>query len=209
MLITIFFIPFIGCQFSSPPASEVALSYYKLLIHQDASQIISLNIMDEEMSQLVIDNVNENLRQQILSDLSVENRITLSDDQIYSIQEAYLALLKQLDCHAISSPNGNTQIVTLTSSCVDFNTLTNNATQLALNQVNISDYRQHADYLSDLIHAYIIHLIKGYETAKPLEITQETHFVFTKKNGLWLPEDYEAFTKELCMLIDYNESLQK
>ncbi len=203
MLISIFLIPLTSLQLSSPSATDVALSYYTLLFKQDASQIISFNIMDEEMSQTFLNNLDTNLQTQIATELSMENRITPSKEQITSIKQAYLLLLSQLNCTATSKKEDNCYIVTLSSNCIDFNALSKQATTKALGEVNISNYKEHTTYLQDLLNAYVPYLLEVYHNAHPLEATQEAEFIFTKQNGLWLPEDYEAFLSTLCQLIIY------
>lgn len=204
MLIPLCLILLTLCLFSSPSASEVALSYYSLFIKQDASPVISSKIMDKETAHLVLDNVKEHFRNQIINDLSIEGRITLSSDQLNQIETAYFELLSQLECSATSTKNGNRYIVTLHSTCIDFDAISDQATQYALSEINISHYGQHADYLSDLVNAYTSYLVKSYENTKPLQVTQEAQFTFTKQHGLWLPENYEAFTNVLTDLIYFS-----
>lgn len=206
MLIPLSFILLTGCHLSSPSASEVAQGYYSLLIKQDPSPMLSLEIMNEETVYELLSNTSQNLKAQIATGLSMEGRITLSNEQIDTIEKAYFDLLSRLECTITSQKKRDQYIVTISSQCIDFSSITEEATQLALNDVNISKYAHHTDYLSHLSQAYIPHLVQGYAQATPLDITQEASFTFTKQHGLWLPSDYEAFLSGLCNLIEYTPS---
>lgn len=190
----------------STSVSEAALSYYKLFIKQDPTSAISIG-MSEETAQQILDNMHENLKLQITETLSMDNRITLTSEQINLVEAAYLEALKSLDASASSTETDDGYNVTITSSYIDFNTINKTAINAALNEVDVMDYLDEIAYFTDVTSAYITHVVDEYQKATPESDTQEATFIFTKQNNLWLPEDYSDFVSGLYAITSKNPSI--
>ena len=189
----------VGCC-KQASATDVALSYYDLLIKQDSTQVTSLG-MTQETAETILNNIHQTLRTQIKENLLPNNPIAITDEQITSIEDAYFKTLQKLNATATSKKKNKSYIVTLSSSYIDFNAINQSATDLALKEVDILKYSNQNTYLTDLTTAYISHLLEGYHNATPSQTTHEAEFVFTKQNGIWLPEDYQTFVNQIYSLI--------
>ncbi|MBQ1274632.1 MAG: hypothetical protein U0L26_13930 [Cellulosilyticum sp.] len=201
-LIYILLSSLLGCK-QTPSASEVALGYYNLLIKQDSSNVISLG-MSPQTAHIVISNLHTTLRNQIENQLSMNQLITLTDEQITTIENAYLSTLHQLNATAHSKRIGlNAYNVTLSSPSINFDEINQNAANKALKQVSILDYPNETTYLSNLTETYISYLIEGYTHAIPASHSSEASFIFTKQHGLWLPKNQEDFVSRVCNLVNF------
>ena len=196
---TILLVTLTSCN-QHPSPSDVALSYYELLIKQNSSQMEALG-MSKETADSITANIKENLTTQITQNLSSEAIPNLPEDQLLQLQTAYFKALSKLSATATHTKGNKMCEVTLSTPCIDFTQLNEKATNLALNEVNISEYNDKDLYLSHLTTAYIKYLTEAYENAAPEEISNTATFTFTKQNGIWLPKDYDSFATELCSLI--------
>lgn len=183
-----------------PSPSKVALSYYELLIKQNSSQMEALG-MSKETADSITTNIEENLTAQITQNLSSDAIPNIPEDQLLQLQTAYFKALSKLSATATHTKGNKMCEVTVSTSCIDFAQLNKKATELALKEVNISEYNDKDLYLSQLTTAYITYLSEAYENATPEETSNTATFTFKKQNGIWLPEDYNAFATELCGLI--------
>ena len=199
IVISIFLTFFTSCS-KGPTPSEVALSYYDLIIKQDSQKVEALG-MPSETAHSIISKLKQNLSEQIADSLSIASPNQVSKEQLERIQTAYFDALHKLNATASFVQSGASSEVTLSTTCLDFKTLNEWATDHALEQVDILNYIDKDLYITDLTSAYIDYLIQAYEDAIPETSTNEATFTFTKQNGLWLPEDYEAFASKLCELI--------
>lgn len=188
-----------ACQ-KSPSASSVALNYYELIIKQNASGIISLG-MPDETAKAITSQIRENLNTQISEKLGMNGRISIDNSKINQVAEAYLTSLQKLHATATDRKKGDYYLVTLSTSYIDYAAIDEKATQQALKEVDIRQFSDEVLYLTTLTDAYISHLITGYQNAEPSETYNESTFMFTSQNGLWLPSDYDTFTSELCNLV--------
>ena len=190
---------FTACQ-KSPSASSIALNYYDLIIKQNTSDIISLG-MPAETAEAITSHIKENLQTQISEKLCMNGRITIDQHKILQVQEAYLASLQKLQATASDQKEGDHYLVTLSTSYIDYAAIDEQATSAALKEVDISQFTDEVLYLTTLTDAYISYLIAGYQNATPSQTFNESTFIFTSQNGLWLPSDYDAFVAELCNLV--------
>ena len=204
IVISILLTFFTSCN-KSPSPSEVALSYYNLIIKQDSQAIEALG-MPSETATSMISELKENLTGQIADNLSIASSNQVSKEQLESIQAAYFNALHKLNATATFVQSGHSCEVTLSTTCLDFKALDEWATDHALAQVDILNYIDKDLYLTDLTSAYIDYLVESYENATPETTKNEATFTFTKQNGLWLPEDYESFITKLCELIISNNN---
>lgn len=194
-----------ACQ-KSPAASHVALNYYELIIKQNASDIISLGISDET-AKAVASDIKENLHTQISKKLGMNGRISINNSKITQVEDAYLASLQKLHATASDQKESDHYLVTLSTSYIDYAAIDENATYEALKEVDIRQFSDEVLYLSTLTDVYISHLISGYQNAEPSETYNESTFTFTLQNGLWIPDDYDAFTKEVCNLVSASSKM--
>lgn len=194
-----------ACQ-KSPSASNIALNYYDLIIKQNSSAIVSLG-MSNETAEAIISQIKENLHTQISEKLSMDGRISVDNSKVTQIAEAYLASLQKLQVAASAQKEGNHYLVTLSTSHIDYTAIDKKATDAALKEVDISQFTDEVLYLSTLTDAYISYLITGYQSAEPSTTHNESTFVFTSQNGLWLPSDYDSFVTELCNLVSTSNEL--
>ena len=200
IVISIFLLTFFANCSKTPAPSEIALSYYDLIIKQDSQGLEALG-MPSETAASIIAELKENLTGQITNSLSIDSPTQVSKEQLESIQAAYFNALHKLNATATFVQSGHCCEVTLSTTCLDFKALNEWATDHALAQVDILNYIDKDLYLTDLTSTYIDYLVEAYENATPEASTNEATFTFTKRNGLWLPEDYEAFASKLCDLI--------
>ena len=194
-----------ACQ-KSPSASHVALTYYELIIKQNTSDIISLGISDETAKAIATD-IKENLHTQISEKLDMNGRISIANSKITQVEEAYLASLQKLHATASDQKEDDCSLVTLSTSYIDYAAIDEAATLEALNEVDIRQFSDQALYLSTLTDVYISYLVSGYQNAEPSKTYNESTFTFTLQNGLWLPDDYDAFTTELCNLVSTSNKM--
>lgn len=190
----------IGCH-HTPNASEMSLGYYNLIIKQDPSVMISFG-MPEDTAATIIVQIHETLKTEIKEELSMAEHLTIDDTQIESIESAYLSALQKLNATATAKKSGKAYTITLSTTYMDFTQIDEEATALALKEVDISHYTDEKAYLSDLTTAYIHHLTLLYDSSEPTEETNQADFTFIKQNGLWLPEDNETFITTLCNLVN-------
>lgn len=188
-----------ACQ-KSPSASQIALSYYDLIIKQNTSDIISLG-MPNDTAKAITSHIKENLHTQITEELCMNQRITIDESKITQVEEAYLTSLQKLSRTATNQKEGENYLVTLSTTYIDYAAIDEVATEEALKEIDISHFTDEVLYLSTLTDAYISHLITGYQNAEPSILYNEETFTFTSQNGLWLPEDYDSFVTELCELV--------
>lgn len=208
---TLYFVFILGllllsaCQ-KAPSASNIALNYYDLIIKQNSSAIVSLG-MSTETAETIISQIKENLRTQISEKLSMDGRVGVDNSKVTQIADAYLASLQKLQVSASTQKEDNHYLVTLSTSHIDYTAIDKQATDAALKEVAISQFTDEVLYLSTLTNAYISHLITGYQNAEPSATYNESTFVFTSQNGLWLPSDYDFFVTELCNLVSTSNEL--
>lgn len=188
-----------SCQ-DSPSASHVALNYYDLIVHQNTSPIISLG-MPKETADTIVATIHLNLHQQIKERLSMNQLISVDEEKITQVEEAYFAALAKLTATAEERQKGSRMYVTLSTPYIDTAAVDAAATQSALQEVDITDFTDQTLYLTELTNAYIPHLIEGYETCPVSSDYHEATFEFMLQNGIWLPLDYEAFVSSLCSLV--------
>ena len=188
-----------ACQ-KSPSASQIALSYYDLIIKQNTSDIISLG-MPNDTAEAITSHIKENLHTQIAEKLCMNQRITIDDRKITQLEEAYLTSLQKLSRTASHQKEGENYLVTLSTTYIDYAAIDEIATEAALKEIDISQFTDEVLYLSDLTDAYISHLITGYQNAEPSTLSNTETFTFTSQNGLWLPADYDSFVAGICELV--------
>lgn len=188
-----------ACQ-KTPSASHTALHYYELIIKQNTSDIISLG-MPTKTAETITSQIKENLHTQIKEKLSMNGRITIENSKITQIEEAYIASLQKLQATASEKKENKHYLVTLSTSYIDYAAIDEEAIEAALKEVDISAFKDEVLYLTTLADAYISHLISGYQNAVPSTEYNESTFIFTSQNGLWLPKDYDTFVTELCNLV--------
>ena len=188
-----------ACQ-KSPSASHIALNYYELIIKQNTSDIVSLG-MPNETAESITSHIKENLHTQITEKLCMDGRITVDNNKIMQVEEAYLASLQKLQATTSEKKEGNHYLVTLSTSYIDYAAIDEQAISSALSEVDISEFTDEILYLSTLTDAYISHLVFGYQNATPSEAYNESTFTFISQNGLWLPNDYDTFVTKLCNLV--------
>lgn len=188
-----------ACQKPSS-ASQIALCYYNLIIKQNTSDIVSLGI-PIKTAEAISSHIKENLHTQITEKLCMNQRITIDDDRITQVEEAYLTSLQKLSAVASEQKEGKNYLVTLSTTYIDYTAIDETAIDEALKEIDISQFTDEVLYLSTLTEAYISHLITGYQNAEPSTSYSKETFKFTSQNGLYLPEDYDRFVTELCKLV--------
>lgn len=191
--------------YHAPTSSEVALAYYNLIIKQDSTMLLSYG-MSQETADTVLSNLHQNLKTEINEKLSLKHRITIEPTQVAAVENAYLSALHQLSPQITSQKTEKNYLVKVSTTCIDFNKLDQEAIACALEDVDVSNYIDDTLYLSDLSNAYIKHLIKTYNNALPCDTPQEAEFTFINQKGLWVPEDYTVFFDTLCKLVQYTST---
>lgn len=192
-------ISFTACHLKPHP-SDFTLAYYTLITKQDPSSLIKLGMSEESATQL-LSSMYDTFGQQIQATLSMSNRIEITPEQISSIQEAYFKALQDVSATVKEQKKDDYYIVTLSTTYIDTVAIDEAAINKSLATVDISQYKDQNKYLVDLTATYIPTLIAAYQAAIPSTETVSTEFIFTKQDGLYLPEDYETFITSLCQMV--------
>lgn len=200
LFLTLFIlVSFTACHVKPHP-SDFTLAYYTLLTQQDSSAFIKLGMSEKSASKL-LDGMYDSLNQQIQTTLSMSNRIEISPSQVTTLQDAYFKALQGVSATVKEQKKDDYYIVTLSTTYIDTIAIDQAAINKSLATVDISQYKDQNKYLADLAATYIPTLIAQYQTALPSTEVVSKDFIFTKQEGIFLPQDSKAFITTLCQMV--------
>lgn len=185
-----------------PSASDVALGYYHLITRQDASSLIALG-MPEATADHILSEMQTSLAAQIHEQLTLDGQVIVSEEDTLAVLNAYCRSLHRLSPHITDEAATSGRTVRLTTHYIDAPAIDEAAISKALDVTNRADYASEEAYLTQLTRTYITALIKGFEEAIPSQTQLTQVYPFTLQDGLYLPQDYEAFTTGIFLLVTH------
>lgn len=103
--------------------------------------------------------------------------------------------------YALTSEEGDTAVVTLSTTYFDEITLDTDAFYNATDVANMQDFSSDEEYLSFVMDTYTDNLIQGYQNVVPSTDTRDISVTCIIINNTWLPKDMATFGNELGLTI--------
>ena len=195
---------FVGCNKEKPTAADSVKAIYDLYILGDTSGADTLHMTEEEVAD-ALSTYDEALKSSIRSNYSASG-LEIDDETINSICEARKdAFSKMKADFTVTSEEGSTAVVTMTTTYFDEIMLDTNAFYKAKEDANNIDFADNNEYQNYTMDAYTENLIEAYKNITPSEDTKTIVVNCTIIDNTWLPEDIGAFYEALALTITGQE----
>jgi len=128
--------------------------------------------------------------------------MTVSDDDCNKVYSAYQNAIKNITATSSKlSQSGNTSMVSVKANYIDISGISKTAGSEAVSDVKAMGLTDENQAKSEFVKAFINHLEKDLNAAKPGPETKERTFEFVLKGFMWMPADSNGFGNEIESMI--------
>jgi|GEM_PF-822657 len=128
--------------------------------------------------------------------------ITVTDDDCDKIYSAYKNAIKNITVTSSKiSESGNTAMVSIKTTYVDFSNISKTAASEAISDIKAKGLTDENEAKTEVVQAFVSHFEKDLNAAKPSTEMKEKTFQFLLKGFLWVPEDSNDFGTEIGNMI--------
>lgn len=189
-----------GCGKEKPTAVDSVKAIYDLYILGDTTKATELGMSKDDISNAQ-NAYNEALSETIRSNFATSG-LEIDDETVLSICQARKNALARMKAeYTLTTEEGSTAVVTLSTTYFDEVALDTDAFYNARDEASALDLADDAEYLNHIMNAYTQNLIEGYQNVTPSQDTRDIQVTCIIIDNIWLPEDMASFGNELGLTV--------
>ena len=185
-----------GCGRTKPTAADSVQAIYDMYILRETSGAAKLGMTVEDIANAL--NAYDNALSEAIRSNFSDSGLEISEETMDEICQARRDALARMHAECtLTSEEGQTALVTLSTTYFDEDTLDKDAAYSAREEADAAGFTDYDEYLNFIMEAYTRNLIEGYKSVTPSEDTLDIEVTCIIVNNTWLPEDMTSFGSHL------------